>query len=113
MRSIVFSKRTAKEILRDPLTFIFCLGFPLVMLVIMTIVNESIPKEAQMIIFNMEYLAPGIAIFGLTFIMQFTCLQVSKDRSTAFLSRLYTSPMKPMDFIVGYTLPILIIGLLQ
>lgn len=113
MRGIVFSKRTAKEILRDPLTFIFCLGFPLVMLVIMTIVNESIPKEAQMIIFNMEYLAPGIVVFGLTFIMQFTCLQVSKDRSTAFLSRLYASPMKPVDFIIGYTLPIMIIAILQ
>jgi len=113
MRSIVFSKRTAKEILRDPLTFIFCLGFPLVMLVIMTIVNESIPKEAQMVIFNIEYLAPGIVIFGLTFIMQFTCLQVSKDRSTAFLSRLYASPMKPVDFIIGYTLPIMVIAILQ
>lgn len=113
MRSIVFSKRTAKEILRDPLTFIFCLGFPLVMLVIMTIVNESIPPQAAMKIFEMEYLAPGIVVFGLTFIMQFTCLQVSKDRSTAFLSRLYASPMKPIDFIIGYTLPILVIAIMQ
>lgn len=113
MRSLVFSNRTAKEILRDPLTFIFCLGFPLVMLVIMTIVNQSLPPQAQMKIFNMEYLAPGIVIFGLTFIMQFTCLQVSKDRSTALLSRLYASPMKPIDFIIGYTLPILVIAILQ
>lgn len=113
MRSLVFSKRTAKEILRDPLTFIFCLGFPLVMLVIMTVINESIPPEAGMKIFEMESLAPGIAVFGLTFIMQFACLQVSKDRSTAFLSRLYTSPMKPADFIMGYTVPILGIALAQ
>lgn len=113
MRSLVFSKRTAKEILRDPLTFIFCLGFPLVMLVIMTVINESIPPEAGMKIFEIEYLAPGIAVFGLTFIMQFTCIQVSKDRSTAFLSRLYTSPMKPADFIMGYTFPILVIAVAQ
>lgn len=113
MRSIVFSKRTGKEILRDPLTFIFCLGFPIVMLIIMTIVNESLPAGASMEIFTMRYLAPGIVIFGLTFIMQFTCLQVSKDRSTAFLIRLYASPMKPVDFIIGYTLPILVIALLQ
>ena len=113
MRSLVFSKRTAREILRDPLTFIFCLGFPLVMLVIMTVINESIPPEAGMKIFEMEYLAPGMAVFGLTFIMQFSCIQVSKDRSTAFLARLYTSPMKPADFIMGYTLPILVIAVAQ
>ncbi len=113
MRSLVFSKRTAKEILRDPLTFVFCLGFPLVMLVIMTVINESIPPEAGMKIFEIDSLAPGIAVFGLTFIMQFTCIQVSKDRSTAFLSRLYTSPMKPADFIMGYTFPILGISVAQ
>lgn len=113
MRGLSFAKRTAKEILRDPLTFIFCLGFPLVMLVIMTIVNESIPPEAGMKIFKMPYLAPGIVAFGFTFIMLFACLQVSKDRATAFLVRLYASPMKPLDFIVGYTLPILVIAILQ
>ncbi len=113
MRGFVFAKRTAKEILRDPLTFIFCLGFPLVMLVIMTIVNESIPPEAGMQIFRMPYLAPGIVTFGFTFIMLFACLQVSKDRATAFLVRLYASPMKSVDFIVGYTLPILVIAIMQ
>ena len=112
-RSLVFSKRTGKEILRDPLTFIFCLGFPMVMLLIMTIVNKSIPAQAAMKIFTMPYLAPGVVIFGFTFIMQFTCLQISKDRSTAFLIRLYASPMKPKDFILGYTFPILVIALLQ
>ena len=39
MKSIVFAKRTIKEILRDPLSYIFCLGFPLVMLIIMSIVD--------------------------------------------------------------------------
>lgn len=113
MRSIVFSKRTGKEILRDPLTFVFCLGFPLVMLIIMTIVDGSIPKEAGMEIFHIENLTPGIAVFGLTFIMLFTCLQVSKDRATSFIIRLYTSPMRPADFIAGYTLPIILISVMQ
>lgn len=113
MRGLVFAKRTAKEILRDPLTFIFCLGFPLVMLVIMTVVNESIPPEAGMQIFGMPYLAPGIVTFGFTFIMLFACMQVSKDRATAFLVRLYASPMKSADFIIGYTLPILVIAIAQ
>ena len=113
MRSIVFSKRTVKEILRDPLSYIFCLGFPIVMLVIMTIVDQSIPKEAGMTIFHINNLAPGIAFFGLSFVMLFTCLQVSKDRSTALMLRLYASPMKSIDFIAGYTLPVLLLAVLQ
>ena len=113
MRSIIFCKRTIKELLRDPLSYIFCLGFPLVMLVIMTIIDRSIPKEAGMKLFQIQNLAPGIAVFGLTFIMLFTCLQISKDRSSAFLTRLYASPMNAVDFIGGYTIPLMIISLLQ
>ena len=113
MRSKNFAGRNVKEVLRDPLSYIFCLGFPIIMLIIMTFVNSSIPKEANMKIFNIEYLAPGIVIFGLTFIMLFTCLQVSKDRASAFLIRLYTSPMKSGDFIAGYVLPFFIIAIVQ
>jgi len=113
MRSIIFGKRTLKEILRDPLSYIFCLGFPLVMLIIMTVVNESIPEQAHMDIFEIQNLAPGIAVFGLTFIMIFACLQISKDRATTFLNRLYASPMKPKDFIGGYTIPLILLSVIQ
>ena len=113
MRSIVFCNRTMKEFLRDPLSYIFCLGFPLVMLFTMTIVDQSIPKESGMQLFHIQSLAPGIATFGLTFVMLFTCLQVSKDRTSAFLTRLYASPMRAVDFIGGYTMPLMIISILQ
>lgn len=112
-RITAFSGRNLKELLRDPLSYIFCLGFPLVMLVIMSIVNQSIPPEAGMTIFNIENLSGGIAMFGLSFIMLFTCLTVSKDRSGAFLTRLYASPMRSVDFIAGYTLPVLLLAVLQ
>ena len=113
MRALIFSKRTWKEIMRDPLSYIFCLGFPVVMLLIMTAVNKNIPEEAGMHLFEIQSLAPGIAVFGLSFVMLFACIQVSKDRSTAFLLRLYVSPMKPSDFIGGYTLPMLWTAFLQ
>lgn len=113
MKSLIFAKRTMKEILRDPLSYLFCLAFPLVMLLLMTVINKSIPPEAGMKIFNIEYLAPGIAVFGLTFVMLFTCLQISKDRSTALMNRLYASPMSPVDFIAGYTLPLLLLAIAQ
>jgi len=113
MKSIVFAKRTIKEIMRDPLSYIFCLGFPMVMLIIMSIIDRSIPAEANMTVFHIENLGPGIAYFGLTFVMLFTGIQVSKDRSTALLLRLYASPMKPTDYILGYTLPVCILALVQ
>lgn len=113
MKAVVFAGRNAKELLRDPISYIFCLGFPLVMLAIMTVLNENIPAEANMVIFRIDYLSSGIAVFGLTFVMLFTCLQIAKDRSSAFLLRLYASPMTAAEFIIGYILPILVIAVLQ
>lgn len=108
-----FSARNIKEILREPLSYIFCLGFPLVMLVIMTLVNESIPAETGMTIFRIDNLYGGVAVFGQTFTMLFTAITVSKDRAGAFLMRLYATPMKIADFIAGYILPAMILSVLQ
>lgn len=108
-----FSARNFKEIIRDPLSYIFCLGFPLVMLCVMTLVNDSIPPETGMTIFRIDNLAGGIAVFGLTFVMLFTCLSVAKDRSGAFLVRLYATPMTSGNFILGYVLPTSLLAVLQ
>ncbi len=114
MRTKAFASRNIKELLRDPISYIFCLGFPIIMLVIMSIINESIPDmPGTPTIFNIHKLTPAIAVFGLTFIMLFTCIQVSKDRSSALLVRLYTSPMKSIDYILGYTLPLAVVGIAQ
>ena len=110
---IAFAWRNAREILRDALSYIFCVGFPLVMLVIMTLVDRSIPKETGMTIFRIDNLAGGIAIFGQMFVMLFTAISVARDRSGAFLLRLFASPMTAADFILGYMLPMLGIALLQ
>ena len=98
---------------RDTLSYIFCVAFPLAMLVIMTLVNESIPKEAGMTIFRIDNLSGGVAIFGQTFVMLFTALTVSKDRTGSFLIRLFASPMKSSDFSKGYILPMLLISVIQ
>ena len=37
MRCLTFAKRTAKEILRDPLTLLFGLGFPVVLTVMQSV----------------------------------------------------------------------------
>lgn len=108
-----FAARCAKEILRDPLSYMFCIGFPLVMLLIMTLVDRSIPPEAGMTLFRIPSLSGGVMIFGLTFVMLFTAITVAKDRSCAFLLRMYATPMKALDFTVGYLLPVLVIALVQ
>ncbi len=108
-----FALRNGKEMLRDPLSYIFCLGFPLVMLVMMTLVNQSIPAEAKVSVFQIENLTGGVIIFGQTFVMLFTAITVAKDRSSAFLLRMYATPMTSFDFSLGYVLPMAVIALCQ
>ncbi len=103
MRMLAFAKRNLKELFRDPLTLFFGLGFPLVLLVLMNVIQRNVPVH----IFELETLAPGIALFGLTFLALFSGLLLARDRSTAFLSRLAASPMTAADFLLGYLLPLL------
>jgi len=108
-----FAARNVKEILRDPLSYIFALGFPVVMLVIMTIVNKSIPEGAGPDIFELPKLAPGVAVFGFTFVMLFMTILVSKDRCSAFLARLQAAPVTGGQFLSGYILPVIVLGIMQ
>lgn len=113
MRTAAFASRNTKEILRDPLTLIFGLGFPLVLMILLSAINASIPKEANMTMFNIEKLAPGISVFGLSFLSLFSSMLIAKDRGSSFMMRLFTSPIKPSEFILGYTLPIIPMALVQ
>ncbi len=112
-RIFAFAHRCFLELIRDPLSYVFALGFPLVMLIIMTVLNRSIPPEAGMTVFRIDRLAPAVYVFGLSFLMLFTALLVSKDRAQAFLVRLYISPMRRTDFLLGYTLPVLALAVVQ
>ena len=109
MRAWIFSKRTAKEILRDPLTLCFGLGFPMIVLILLSTIQANIPVE----MFEIRHLTPGITVFGLSFVSLFGGLLVAGDRSSAFILRLYTTPMRASDFIVGYTVPLIPFSLLQ
>ena len=103
MRMTIFAKRCAKEILRDPINLGFGLGFPLVLLLLLTAIQKNIPVH----LFEIDTLAPGITVFGLSFMTLFSATLVSKDRESALLQRLYTTPLRGIDFILGYMLPIL------
>ena len=109
MRMLTFAKRTTKEILRDPLTLFFGLGFPLVLLLLLSAIQANIPVS----LFEIAHLAPGITVFGLSFMTLFSATLISRDRSSSLLQRLYTTPLTPLDFILGYTLPIIPIAVTQ
>ena len=109
MKMMTFANRCAREILRDPINLAFGLGFPLVLLMLMSAIQANIPVT----LFEIEKLAPGIAVFGLSFMTLFSATLIARDRESAFLQRLYTMPLKGVDFILGYMLPMLPIALAQ
>ncbi len=109
MRMWTFANRNTKEILRDPLTLFFGLGFPLVLILLLSAIQANIPVA----LFEIQHLTPGITIFGLSFMTLFSATIIAKDRGSSLLQRLYTTPLTPMDFILGYTLPIIPIAVAQ
>ena len=109
MRMKSFAGRCVKEILRDPLNLFFGLGFPLVLLLLLSALQANIPVS----LFAIDSLTPGITVFGLSFMTLFSATLVAKDRESALLQRLYTTPLTGLDFILGYMLPILPIAIGQ
>ena len=109
MRMMTFAKRCAKEILRDPINLGFGLGFPLVLLLLLSAIQANIPVS----LFEIGILTPGITVFGLSFMTLFSATLIAKDRESALLQRLYTTPLTGFDFIIGYMLPILPIAIGQ
>ena len=103
MKVMNFAIRNTKEILRDKINLAFGIGFPVVLLLLLSLIQSNIPVE----LFTMKKLAPGIAVFGLSFIALFSGIIISKDRTSSFMLRLFTSPMTSKDFIIGYTLPLI------
>ena len=109
MRMLTFAKRCAKEIIRDPLNLIFGLGFPIVLLLLLSAIQANIPVK----LFEIESLAPGITVFGLSFLTLFSATLIAKDKESSLLQRLYTTPLKSSDYILGYMLPIIPIAIVQ
>lgn len=109
MKMLAFGRRNAKEILRDPLNLAFGLGFPVVLLLLLSAIQANVPVP----LFEVQHLIPGICVFGLSFITLFSATIIAKDRGNSFLQRLYTTPLTAWDFIFGYTIPMVPIAVMQ
>ena len=109
MRMLTFAKRNFKEIMRDPLNLSFLFGFPVVLMLLLSAIQANIPIN----MFEIGHLSPGVTVFGLSFLTLFSATLIAKDRQSSFMHRLYTTPMTPADFILGYTLPLIPIALIE
>jgi ABC-2 type transport system permease protein len=109
MKTLAFAARNTKEILRDKLNLAFGIGFPVILLLLLSLIQSNIPVE----LFAIKQLAPGVAVFGLSFISLFSAMLIAKDRTSSFMLRLFTSPLTASNFITGYTIPLLPMAILQ
>ncbi len=109
MRFLSLASRNLKELYRDSVSILLGLLMPVGLLVLFVMIEKSAPLE----IFKPDMVTPAITIFSFAFLIMFSAVLLSKDRQSAFLIRLLTTPLKPIDFILGYFLPFLPFALLQ
>ena len=106
---LTLAKKNAKEILRDRINLIFGAGFPVALILLLSAIQANVPVA----LFEIQHLTPGITVFGLSFMTLFSAMNISRDRSSSLLQRLYTTPLTSVDFILGYTLPLVPIAVAQ
>lgn len=109
MRAWTFAERNRKEILRDPMTLLFGMVLPLLMLWLFSLMAENMPFD----LFTLEKLAPAIIVFSFSFITLFTGMLIGRDKSSSFLMRIFASPMAATDYLIGYALPLLPVAFIQ
>lgn len=109
MRLRAFASRNTKELLRDPASLVFSVGLPIFLLILISVIQRSIGVD----LFRIERFAPGVALFSLAFVTMFSSMLIAGDRASAFLSRLYASPLTPFEYILGYALPLLPLAMAQ
>src|SRR5699024_798437 len=83
--------------------------FPIIILLLLSFINQNIPTD----IITIANLAPGIAVFGLSFMTILSAQMIAKDRTSKFLIRLFTTPMTAYEFIFCYTLPLIPMAMIQ
>ena len=112
MNALIFASRTRREILRDPLSAAFGIGFPVILILLISLMKQSIPEMPEGM-YGVESFAPGMAVFGLSFLMLFLAMLMTNDGASAYLMRLFASPLTARDYIAGYALPLFPMALLQ
>ncbi len=111
MRSLNLSSRVLKEVYRDPVAIVLLIFPPVLFLFLFSYIASSDPNAPS--VFSPELLVPGVIVLSFGFLALFAGMILARDRQSAFLARLLTSPLKSADFIVGYMIPFLPVAFLQ
>lgn len=111
MRMLALANRNFKEVLRDPISVILGVGMPVGLLLLFNSIFSS--SSVQVDAFLPVNLTPGMVLMSFSFIMMFSGMLLANDRKTAFMDRLLASPLKPVDYIVAYSLPFIPVSLIQ
>lgn len=109
MKIFSLAGRNMKEVYRDPVSMLLGLAMPVALLILFS----SIHKKVQLDMFSPQMLTPGVVIFCFAFLIMFSAILLAKDKQSALLTRLFTTPLKSSDFILAYTLPFIPLALFQ
>jgi ABC-2 type transport system permease protein len=71
------------------------------------------PIHIETEITYIDFIAPGIIIFGLLILIPTSARIIVHDKEKGFLSRLLTTPLRPVEFILGYSLCLVVIAIAQ
>lgn len=112
MSSTPLASRNLKAVLRDPLSLGLAVALPVGMLLILLAVGRAV-GEADAEWLAATQLTPGIVLFGFVMLMFSSAMGLSRDRDSALLARLFTTPVSASGFIAGYSLPYLPVAAAQ
>ena len=71
------------------------------------------PIHVETNITYIDFMGPGIIIFGLLILIPTSARIMVHDKEKGFLSRLLTTPTRPWEFILGYSLCLVAIAIAQ
>lgn len=109
MKFYSLASRNIKEVYRDPVSILLGLIMPVALLILFS----SIYKKSQLEIFSPQALIPGIIVVSFALLIMISAILLSKDRQSAFLVRLFTTPLQASDFILAYMLPFIPLAIIQ
>lgn len=113
MNVLHLAKRNIKEMIREPLGSVFCIGFPVFMLLLMQIIFTNIDLEVVPPSFEIKNYASGICIFGYAFLTLFIALQLASDKNSSFIKRINIAPISKAEYYLSYVVSSLPIALGQ
>ncbi len=110
-----FAKRTYRELLRDPVSLIFGLAFPLILMVVLQIICKNVYTSGSDVLecYEIDKLMIGISVYSFSFTSFYAGIRVSKDKNEGYIQRFYSSRLKLVDFLLGYIAPLLLITFMQ